>query len=184
MLLWQPPQAPPQAPPGTPPKTETPPVVAKAPEAAVLALSVDPATAKVLVNGKPAATPGGQGRVEGLARVGDEVEITATAPGRKAFRQTVKVAQATQTVTVHLEKAAAPDKPAPATPADTGYVTINARPWADVYWKGRKVGTTPLRSFEVPVGNQVFVLKNQVASRNLNVTVEKGRTTSHVVDVK
>jgi len=63
-------------------------------------------------------------------------------------------------------------------------VTINARPWADVFWKGNKVGTTPLRSYEVPVGNQVFVLKNQTSTKELPVTVQKGKTTSHIVDVR
>ena len=158
-------------------------VLAKpAPVAAVLALSVDPPTAKVLLDGKPVATPGGQAEVKGVYKVGDEVEVTATAPGRKALRQKVALASVNQAVQVRLEKAA--DKALPAVPVDTGFVTINARPWADVYWKGRKVGTTPLRSYEVPVGNQVFVLKNPVASRELPVVVEKGRTTSHLVDVR
>lgn len=158
-------------------------VLAKpAPVAAVLALSVDPATAKVLLDGKPVATPGGQAEVKGVYKVGDEVEVSATAPGRKAFHQKVALASVNQAVQVRLEKAA--DKAPPAVPVDTGFVTINARPWADVYWKGRKVGTTPLRSYEVPVGNQVFVLKNPVASKELPVVVEKGRTTSHLVDVR
>ncbi len=173
----------PAAVPAVPPASAaTPPPGATERASAVLSLSVDPASAKVLVDGKPVATPGGSGEVKGVYRVGDEVEVTATAPGRKAFRQKVALSSASQSFPVRLEKAA--DKAPVAAPVDTGFVTINARPWADVYWKGRKVGTTPLRSFEVPVGNQVFVLKNQVTSKDLAVVVEKGRTTSHVVDVR
>jgi hypothetical protein len=52
-----------------------------------------------------------------------------------------------------------------------------------VYFRGRKIGTTPIRDFEVPVGTQTFVLKNAVTSRTVRVTVVKGRTATSVVDM-
>jgi serine/threonine-protein kinase len=79
--------------------------------------------------------------------------------------------------------AAAPAAAKPATPREVGYVTINAKPWADVYLRGRKIGTTPVRGFAVEAGSQTFVLKNQGGSKRLTVKVQAGQTTTHVVDM-
>jgi len=80
-------------------------------------------------------------------------------------------------VTVKLEPAARPV-------AETGFVTINARPWADVYFKGRKVGTTPVRRLEVPTGRQTFTLKNATTTKTVTLVVEKGKdAVSPVIDM-
>jgi hypothetical protein len=55
-----------------------------------------------------------------------------------------------------------PRKPAKTPPKvqKTGTLTINARPWAHVYFKGNKLGTTPLSGIALPEGDQKLILKN------------------------
>ncbi len=167
---------------GSPAPEAPEPVASKTAARVSLSVRVDPRNARVMVDGKTIATPGGMGRVNDVFKIGDDVEIVTFAAGHKAHRQKVRLTSASQLVSVVMEDAG--DKTQPVQPRETGFVTINARPWADVFWKGNKVGTTPLRSYEVPVGNQVFVLTNQTSTKELPVTVQKGKTTSHIVDVR
>lgn len=58
----------------------------------------------------------------------------------------------------------------------TGKVTIRVNPWAEVYFSGKKLGTTPLPPVEVPAGTATFVLKNNQlgVSRKVSVKVPAG----------
>ncbi len=142
---------------------------------------VRPGRASVRINGRPVRLAGGRVVMVGPHRVGDEVEVEATAAGHEPFLKRVRIEKEKQRVEVALarKKGAVP---APAV-AETGFVSINARPWADVYYRGRKIGTTPVARYEVPVGRQTFVLKNKTTSQEVTLTVEKGRTAVRVVDM-
>lgn len=149
------------------------------PEKATLVFRVSPANARVLVDGKP--LPGDSVRVFTKAWVGDEIEIKASHKGYLAFSSTLHVEKDSQQVDVRLRPKRR--KRHHQASRETGFVTINARPWANVYYKGRKIGTTPVRKFKVPVGWQKFVLKNRTATRVIKVKVEKDKTTRKVVDM-
>ena len=45
---------------------------------------------------------------------------------------------------------------------------MRVHPWAEVFWGGKSLGTTPFPPVELPAGRQVLTLKN----RELNVTRE------------
>jgi serine/threonine-protein kinase len=64
-----------------------------------------------------------------------------------------------------LTEPAAEKKPAPRRP---GHVQVRVHPWAEVFWGGKSLGTTPLPPLELPSGRQVLTLQN----RELNVTRE------------
>ncbi len=140
---------------------------------------VRPPRARVLVNGREVSLAGGRVVMVGPHRVGDEVEVEASAPGYEPGRKRLRIASVKERVEVTLARKASP----PPAPSETGYVSINARPWADVYYRGRKIGTTPVSRFEVPVGRQTFLLKNKTTSRKVTVNVEKGQTAIRIVDM-
>jgi serine/threonine-protein kinase len=147
---------------------------------AVLALRVTPPEAVVRLDGEE--VPGQRDRTTnaGKLRVGDEVRIEASAPGHRDWAESVQVKQEHQEVAIRLTPV--PVRPA-APQVDRGSVTINARPWADVYLKGRKIGTTPIRGRALDVGEHAFVLRKDDVTRNLTVTIEKGKTSTHFVDM-
>jgi len=55
--------------------------------------------------------------------------------------------------------------------AKTGRLTINANPWADIYLKGKKIGTTPLTNHPLPEGMHKIVLKNPELNAQKEITV-------------
>lgn len=64
-----------------------------------------------------------------------------------------------------------------------GWLSINAIPWADVYWNGELLGETPLEMVKMPVGKHTLVLVNNCVGDNKTVEVEikKGRVTKKLV---
>jgi hypothetical protein len=53
-----------------------------------------------------------------------------------------------------------------------GLVSINARPWAEVFAQGNRLGETPLGSVSLPVGEQELVFRHpQFGERRQSVTV-------------
>ncbi len=186
--------------PANPPPAEVavdgrqPPPVAEAPAVTGIALRGLPPKAAVRIDGQP-ATADGRGEVRGNWKSGALAVIEVTADGFVPWREEVTLVAPRTEVTVRPEKTApAPVRPRPETaekkapppPAAraTGRVSINAKPWADVYWKGRKIGTTPIRHFEVPVGRQVFVLRNQTASTEVVIEVEENAEVSRLVELR
>ncbi len=142
---------------------------------------VRPVRASVLINGRPVRLAGGRVVMVGPHRVGDEVEVEATASGYVPFRERVRIEKGKQRIEIALARKKGVE-PGPAV-SETGFVSINARPWADVYYRGRKIGTTPVSRFEVPVGRQTFVLRNRTTTREVTLTVEKGQTAARVVEM-
>lgn len=154
-------------------------------QAAVVRLEVSPSKARVRVDGKLVGKKDGKRVLADRFKVGSRFFVEVTASGHKTHRETHEVKAADEVIRIALSRRqVSKPKPKPKpVPSETGYVTINARPWADVFHKGRKVGTTPVRRLVVPVGRQVFTLRNKVASKTITITVDKGRTTRRVVDM-
>ena len=54
----------------------------------------------------------------------------------------------------------------------TGFVNLNASPWAEVWVDGTRAGETPLANLEVPLGTREFVFKHpQYGERKLTATI-------------
>ena len=56
-----------------------------------------------------------------------------------------------------------------------GTIDIYADPWANVYFRGRKVGVTPQRGLRLPVGRHKLKLVNPVKKREKSVVVDVPR---------
>lgn len=182
----------PAPPPGPEPASPRNAPVPEVPGVSEIAIRGLPPKASVQIDGKP-VTVDAQGAVRGEWKSGALAVIEVTAAGFAPWRQEVPLVAPRTEVTARMEKAAPArvrtetvEKKAPPPPAAraTGRVSINAKPWADVYWKGRKIGTTPIRHFEVPVGRQVFVLRNQTASMELVIDVEENAEVSRLVELR
>ena len=64
-----------------------------------------------------------------------------------------------------------------------GLANINAVPWAEVWWDGRKIGETPIANYSVPLGTQEFVFKNpQFGERRATATIRAGDAAALSVD--
>jgi eukaryotic-like serine/threonine-protein kinase len=59
-----------------------------------------------------------------------------------------------------------PGAPAPISGA-TGFLTVDAVPWAEVYVRGRRIGETPLARYPMPTGWVVVTLKNPETGREV-----------------
>ena len=105
------------------------------------------------------------------------MKVVASKSGFSTATRTLKLAQA------QGQKAITLSKPGQTAASGTGFVTINAKPWADVYLRGKKLGTTPIRKVKVPAGKQTFTLKQLGTKKRVTVTIKKGETVSRLVDM-
>ncbi|MBI5528857.1 MAG: protein kinase [Deltaproteobacteria bacterium] len=111
------------------------------------------------VGRKAEAPPGGP---KAAAPATTEVECSPGTPSRACGSSEAAAEPAAAGPQDETEPRAAAKKPAKAVPKapKTGTLTINARPWAHVYFKGSKLGTTPLSGVALPEGEQKIILKN------------------------
>jgi hypothetical protein len=64
-----------------------------------------------------------------------------------------------------------------------GQVNINAAPWAEVWWDGRKIGETPIANYSLPLGTQEFLFKHpQLGERRVAATIRAGEQAAVSVD--
>ena len=61
-----------------------------------------------------------------------------------------------------------PDKPPPP-PAASGYLTLDTKPWTEVYFKGKRLGLTPLAYQKLPAGKIKLQLRNR--DKNIKKTI-------------
>jgi serine/threonine-protein kinase len=63
-------------------------------------------------------------------------------------------------------------------PSGSGRVTVRTEPWAHVYFKGDKIGTTPFANVKLPAGTHTLVFKNPSKKTvRRKVVVRSGKTT-------
>ncbi len=74
-------------------------------------------------------------------------------------------------------------KPVPAT--GPGWVSIDARPWANVFIDGKEIDRTPIARYPLPPGRYTLVFKNPERNQEQTrvVTIESGRSSSVLVDL-
>ncbi len=61
-----------------------------------------------------------------------------------------------------------PNEPTPA-PKTTGYLTLDTKPWTEVYFRGKRLGLTPLAYQKLPAGKQKLLLRNR--KKNITKTI-------------
>jgi len=148
-----------------------------APAIVPVVLQVEPNSASVKVDGAAIALNGGNGKVPGK-KLGDSVVVEATAHGYEPFKQTFIVKKKDiELLAIKLKKKAGPKVAGP------GRVTINAKPWANVFYKGKKLGFTPLKNYKLAAGKHTFTLQKGSTKKTVTVTVKSGRTASRLVDM-
>ena len=59
---------------------------------------------------------------------------------------------------------------------DEGTIAIFSHPWAYVYYRGRKVGQTPIRRLKLPTGSHRLTLENPVLKKKKTVRVKVPRS--------
>jgi serine/threonine protein kinase len=144
---------------------------------AEITLTVTPPEATITVNDEPVKLEGGTGVLPGTF-LGDVVVLLITHEGYVKATRTIHLKKEAVSLTVVLKKPGDPSL------VGTGTVSINARPWADVYHKGRKLGRTPLRKKKVMAGKQKFKLKNAQGSKFITIRVPRNGHASKSVDLR
>jgi hypothetical protein len=157
--------------PGTPTEAAEPPApAAAAPTTGQLIVRSTPAGAAVTVNGE------WRGRtpltIDDLPLARHDLRVVQE--GYRVWQQTVALSadDPARTVSMQLERqpraaappprprAAEPQPPAPAARSFTGSLYVDSRPrGASVYLDGKRIGTTPMRLPEVPIGSHVVRLE-------------------------
>ncbi|MCO4762497.1 MAG: serine/threonine protein kinase [Myxococcales bacterium] len=143
----------------------------------IVLVQVEPIAAKVKINGSDVTLVNGNLKVPNL-KLGDSFKIDVTADGFKPLSKSYFVKNKLETFEIKLEK----ERIAPKV-VKKGKVTINARPWAKVALKGRKLGLTP-RSISLPPGRHTFVLTKSSITKRITVDVKSGRTISKTIQMK
>jgi serine/threonine-protein kinase len=65
-----------------------------------------------------------------------------------------------------------------------GKATIDSRPWSLVFWRGRRLGETPVINVELPAGNQPLVLVDEAGRRyNRTIRILAGRSVRERFDL-
>jgi serine/threonine-protein kinase len=64
-----------------------------------------------------------------------------------------------------------PDKPPPP-PAASGYLTLDTKPWTEVYFKGKRLGLTPLAYQKLPAGKIKLQLRNREKNIKKTIVIE------------
>lgn len=74
-------------------------------------------------------------------------------------------------------------KPMKGNGAGSGWLSINAIPWAEVFLDGIFLGETPLERIKMPVGKHTLVLVNNCVgdSKTVVVEIKKGKLMRKVV---
>ncbi len=69
---------------------------------------------------------------------------------------------------------------------DTGMLTINTVPFTDLYLNGKRIGSTPLAKYKLPVGRHKLKLKNKSAmiSSSINIRIKKDEELKQVIKFK
>jgi serine/threonine-protein kinase len=64
-----------------------------------------------------------------------------------------------------------------------GMLRLNSNPWTEVYWKGKRMGVTPLLDARLPVGTHEITLINPESGqrKTIQIRIRPGRTTTQFV---
>jgi len=133
---------------------------ALAPAPVLLTVTTAPRGARVTLDGDALGTTPIKGR-ELAARSGEH-ELRIALDGYAAVTEKVELAPG-KPVEVHRRLREVPR-------FDT--IDIYVEPWADVYFRGRKIGSAPQRGLRLPVGRHQIELVNPVQKRRMTVTVK------------
>ena len=145
---------------------------------APLELKVTPAAAEVSLNDR-VLPPSESGEYAiGEFGEGDSVVIEATAPRHRRERVSVELPHDDL-----IELTLKPIRVAPRPRQARGVVRLNARPWADIFFQGRKLGRTPYEG-RLPVGDHVLVFRRGDLSERVRITVKEKGETIRVVNME
>ena len=154
--------------------------VPQPPKVATVSVDVSPDDASVLVNGKPLELKGGKAVLSDY-NVGDTLTIEATAKGHRSEKKELKLEEEQIALPIKLRKEGGGSSEPAA--SGQGSVSINARPWADVFYKGRKIGVTPVSKKSFPAGHQKFTLKKGDVTKTVTIEVVKDKLVTKVYDM-
>jgi serine/threonine-protein kinase len=70
-------------------------------------------------------------------------------------------------------------------PAGEGFLTLDTRPWTEVYFKGKRLGLTPLAYKKLPAGRHKLTLRNREKNirRTIWIEIQPDQTTTKNLDL-
>jgi hypothetical protein len=148
-------------------------------KAAHLIVTVTPPEAALTLNGSRLAPSGDKPGTYDLRTlaVGETVELAADAPNHRAESKKLTLGAEDRIELVLRPKATTPP------PEQKGTVWLNARPWAEVFYRGQSKGRTPYE-VQLPTGRHTFVLKKGDVEKSVTVTVKANAKATKVVDMQ
>lgn len=172
-----------QASPGAPPHTAVAPAVVLPVASAPEALPTSTETGSLPVN----TASGSEGREPEAPRPVPKEHADPRGPDAAAAPVTNSAA--TRVPTKRATRKAAYRPPSPAVkkaPAEIGYLTLEALPWAEVEVAGKSIGQTPLHRVALPAGKVQLVFKNPETTKRKSRTLEirPGKESRLMVDLR
>jgi tRNA A-37 threonylcarbamoyl transferase component Bud32 len=144
---------------------------------ATVTLDVSPSDARLVVDGRDVPLADGKATLSDL-ELGRTIVVEAHAKGYRSEKKEIPLSDEQVATAVKLRK----EQSEPVASGE-GWVTINARPWADVYYKGKKLGVTPVRKKSFPVGSQKFTLQKGDLSKTVTIQVVKDKEVTKLFDM-
>ena len=67
-----------------------------------------------------------------------------------------------------------------------GKMSVNAIPWAQVYWRKKLLGSTPIENLSMPVGRHSLLVVNKKLKikKKIYVVIKPGKSTIKLVKLK
>lgn len=113
------------------------------------------------------------------SRVEHSLASSTKAPDRASIRALAAASGSDAPEPGDEDSAGSRSRPARPTKARPGTLTIDTRPWTEVYFAGRKLGLTPMAGVKLPSGRHEIELRNPGLGivRRIQVTIRPGRVT-------
>jgi serine/threonine-protein kinase len=150
-------------------------------EAPPLVMPVPPPGTDVPARAEEGEEPGNAGSATGDAE--------RRQPVRGSIRhlpkdKPAKVAAPIATPEKEESTTALPTRPPPVAAVAVGYLTVDARPWAELYVDGQRVDRTPLSRYPLRLGEHQLLFTNPQLRREIRrvVTIREGKTETVRVD--
>jgi serine/threonine protein kinase len=110
--------------------------------------------------------------------------LSARRAPNRASRRAAGAQAETRSSAVHTAAAGSPEGCETRADLPPGFITIDTRPHSEIFWRGRRLGETPLAKYELPSGCVELVARGEAAARTFRVRVEPNQVAIYRLELE
>jgi len=136
----------------------------------VLKINARPSDARVLIDGKE------RGQVIEDLETGKTYGLRVEAPGYYPMKRDITLSRPREEMDVELKKVRE---------TETGTLSLNANPWANVIIDGKTVGVSPVLDYELSAGQHTIIFRHpDFKPVQKTITIKKGKNPDLIIDFR